>query len=232
MKTEKPINFNAEMIRAILDGRKTQTRRPMKPQPMGYDPVLNEKGEWEFTDDFNNTDPLHFHKRLYKPGDILWVREAFQPLVKESACDEYGDPISDKINYETGEGQYVNYPATDGVIEFSDIGRDGDLSFARRSAMHMPRWASRITIEVVKESLQQLGDVTGDDILAEGVYYKTDGFELKWLTPLVRMRKRFDDFRNLWNSIYEKKGLKWDDELWVRATEFKRIEQTKTKAGK
>ena len=138
---ERPILFKGEMVRAILDGRKTQTRRIMKPQPIEYDGMLMWKGlAWAAV-----TDPDQPESPYGIPGDRLWVRETFA----------YTDST---INDQPG---YV-YRATD--PDWSEM-----EGFKWKPSIFMPRKASRITLEIVNVRVERLQNITEEDANAEGI---------------------------------------------------------------
>lgn len=185
---ERPILFSGPMIRAILDGRKTQTRRVIKPQPVGA---------WAA--------PGKTACPYGVPGDRLWVRETWRPS-------------------QTGEGSRC--PAW-----YAADGADGE-HVRWKPSIFMPRWASRITLEITRIDVRRVQDV-GTDALAEGVELtefwtpkEVEGrpFEEKWWDdfyfwshyPLVA-------FRKLWDSINANRGFGWDVNPWVWVVEFRRV---------
>lgn len=192
---EKPILFSGEMVKAILDGRKTQTRRVVKPQPPeGYRQwgrCIN--GNVAFTDH-----PLQGEKgnviNVRGPygdvGDRLWVRESM---------------------YMDKDGVWL-YSADD---DFVGCDRDDELamiSWAHHKetehcpSIHMPRWASRITLEITGVRVERLQDITDDDAKAEGV-------------------GGVGTFGVLWNEINAKRGHSWDTNPWVWVIEFKKVSE-------
>jgi hypothetical protein len=175
--SERPILFNGEMVRAILDGRKTQTRRVMKPQPF-----TNEDGEvqktevgWGYptaTDKYGNEDAGDEEifacwgedwsiKAPYIPSDRLWVRETWQLL--SGSIDYYNGGMEfDDWRGEIPKGKPFGHYALDYK---ADANSDGPW----RPSIHMPRWASRITLEVVAVRVERLQDISEADAEAEGV---------------------------------------------------------------
>jgi len=173
--TDRPILFSAPMIRALLEGRKTQTRRVLKPQPPpGANLVAHPfRGDGQdlhvqFYDergDVLKSEPLRF-----SPGDRLWVREAITKFV-------------------SGERATCHYPADNtgvlgnGVLSVSD-GRA--VWFWKRDALpaiHMPRWASRLTLTVTDVRVQRLQEIDEADAVAEGVERFADGANWKDYSP-------------------------------------------------
>jgi hypothetical protein len=195
---ERPLLFNAEMVRAILDGRKTQTRRAVK--AMALDWLENSKFIPEYV-----ASPDNDMCPNGKIGDQIWVRETFSAM---------GD--------NTGHALPIYYRA------------DGDDGFAWTPSIHMPRWASRIQLEITNVRIERLQDIGEDDAEAEGIeginqptggddyqdYWRDYGVNKKdadgwpWFTgdPIA-------SFKSLWNSIYKN----WDSNPWVWVIEFKVI---------
>lgn len=189
---EHPILFSGEMVRAILDGRKMKTRRVIKPQP---DTV------WHDTSAVPHTyyDGIRELNCPYgQPGDLLWVREtwgvsAFLNKVKPS---------------ELKQSAQVSYRVDATGSELSH--------FVWRPSIFMPRWASRITLEVTGVQVERLNDISEEDARAEGVHPNQ-------LTTIQPYRAAFC---GLWDSINEKRGYGWLDNPWVWVVEFK-VKETK-----
>jgi len=189
---ERPILFNTEMVKAVLDGRKTQTRRVIKPRPHGeyghYDPSIG----YRFKGGPNIKCPYG------ETGDQLWVRESFSFHEKEDGEDvvKYVDGTT-KGGFEKSCYDYM-------------VGRFGKL----RPSIHMPKWASRITLEITNirvERVQEINESTEVD--AEG-------------TPNyngVPSGASITDFKLLWDSINKSRGYGWEVNPWVWVIEFKRI---------
>ena len=215
---ERPILFSGEMVRAILQGRKTQTRRLVMPMPAYPDAFKGVRMEFNSSrcgvDIWNSsgTLPAHFWKCPFgKPGDRLWVRETWGKGSENNVCH-----ISD---------EEIFYRATDPGWD------DNDTGFKWRPSIHMPRWASRITLEVVSVKVERLQDISGEDAICEGVpcsrwseddWVDSDGFR----TPIVkRHAQAIEEFAELWDSIYGKKpGCSWADNPFVWAGEFKVVQ--------
>lgn len=207
---ERPILMSAPMVRALLEGRKTQTRRVVKPQPTNvdnYEPgMVNEAWQAGFVD----------VKCPYgKPGDRLWVRESFQPLLQDDV--KWGD-----ADYKTGEGYAINYVATDGAKEFFDCRNDEAFCDRVTPSIFMPRWASRITLEVTEVRVQRLQEISEEDAIAEGVglnevesyrrQVEVNGFALRGGAP-ARCA-----YAALWENING--AGSWDANPWVWAVSF------------
>jgi hypothetical protein len=211
---ERPILFSAPMVRAILNGTKTQTRRVVKPWNGAEPSSKPAPADLEYLPDFTcyrSTCPYG------QPGDQLWVRESFQPFLADGV-DHW------KANWETGEGYAVGYPATDGIKEFIDA--DDNLKSTCKPSIHMPRWASRILLEVVSVRVERLQDISVADAIAEGIEpepetahwknYDTSPGGWRYLESPIQ------SYRTLWNSINGPDA--WDANPWVWVVEFKRME--------
>jgi len=198
---ERPIIFNDEMVRAILEGRKTQTRRIMKPQM-----------------EFRNVDDL-FHSWTYRlknevrllypnakeiilaecpfgqPGDRLWVRECWAPV--------YSNPKS-AIYRADGERQSG---ACCGCVW--------------KPSIHMPRWASRTTLQVTGVRVERLQDIREEDARLEGAYW-SNGAPDEYGNRTEHPVDARDEFAALWESIYG--DYSWAANPWVWVVEFRRLQ--------
>lgn len=206
---ERPILFSAPMVRAILDGRKTQTRLAVKPQPSmerdcepeGYNWVPMHKGR-----------ELSHHQCPYgQPGDRLWVREAFRLFDAQEECACYDLCVCSRHH-----GKTV-YQA------------DEDCGESKwKPSIHMPRWASRITLEITGIRVERLQDVSETDAVAEGVerYAPDQNYWHEYFANPTGDARRCclsarESFAGLWKSLY---GVdSWYANPWVWAIEFKRI---------
>jgi hypothetical protein len=199
---DKPIIFNDPMVRAILEGRKTVTRRVVKPQP---DPTKNIAGICpELKDEsglfqtwLRNSDggvDEDFNAQQWKcpygaPGDRLWVREMWAdvntydgPAICYRADGSYmsWQDFSTSFGPDYGAGpsmDYKSYPG-DYCMWWSDL-LNGAPEHKWRPSIHMPRWASRITLDVTGVRVERLQDITEEDAKAEGLSF--DG--LAWFVP-------------------------------------------------
>ena len=201
----KSILFNDEMVRAILDGRKTKTRRPLKPQP-------DEGRKGSFSCPFGQV------------GDRLWVRETWYPAFSRAESDN-------------------------GCVYKADYGARPDLAkewvpcSSRKGggwkpSIHMPRWASRITLEITDIRIERLQEITEEDAKAEAARKFTNlppdpspypyGNEPRWSMEDPRStRECMGSARytsaNLWERLYAKKGLGWYANPWVWVLTFRRV---------
>jgi hypothetical protein len=199
---ERPVLFIGEMVRAILDGRKTQTRRVIKPQP----------NDW-----VSFADGLLQAKNPYgDPGDRLWVRETWQTVPRRAVSKEecWWVPPS-------------YWPGTDSIkLDPRNTTRaivyraDGEFPIPGgwRPSIFMPRWASRINLTIKDVRVERVQDITQSDAKAEGinpVLYDTygDSNDEEYI-------REPGGFMWLWDSINAKRGYGWDKNPWVRVIEF------------
>lgn len=207
---ERPIIFNAPMVRAILANTKTQTRRVVKPQP-----ETSHDGEpywyvggyraWEYRD---TTDILRKGGNSLRcpfgaPGDRLWVRESWRA---PASCDHI-PPRS------IADSEARRFVADECVGPDAGFGK-------KRPSMFMPRWASRITLEVTGVRVERLHDISEGDAVAEGSVTVC-------MTPTGEDNGSAiwgpDGYCALWESINGPGS--WDANPWLWAITFKRLEQ-------
>lgn len=215
MSNERPILFKDDMIRAILEGRKYQTRRllkfhPVQPGPGYYFDAYNGGPQWNWWDK-NHRQHLGqiFKCRYGKPGDHLWVQEDYGYKIRNVG----GTPHEQAV-----------YRATDpdAVSCYDCNGKEQPLLW--QPAETMPREASRITLEITNVRAERLQDISEEDALREGVEHDSPH---RSYFPTAEggpaFRSAAGAFRRLWQSIY---GLdSWDANPWVWVIEFKRIDQ-------
>jgi hypothetical protein len=219
---ERPILFSSEMIRAILDGRKTQTRRVMKPQP--------DLSEWRFTGET-------WEKYLGYPighdvpkspygsiGDLLWVRETFLD----------GEDYPCSPHYDSEKESRWTYKA--------DCPPDQWENISWKPSIFMPRSASRITLKITNIRVEQIQQISRDDAKAEGIddstliykngderhNYRRSEIYQKFGKPYgkgdVKVADERDCFAYLWDSINAKRGFSWGSNPFVWVIEFERVE--------
>lgn len=217
-RTERSIIFSADMVRAIMDGKKTQTRRVIKPQPrygLFREPMwsLWKNGVW--ADGYG----LQLRCLYGVVGDQLWVKETWATA---GNWDEYKP--SELLDHWFSLSQ-LRYKATE---KFPD----GEY-FTWRPSIFMPRWASRIQLEIKGVRVEQLREITEEDAIAEGVGF---GFQMNAGWPDYRYINTRGiceltqdsvvmSFSTLWDSIYKKRGFGWDVNPWVWVVEFARVER-------
>lgn len=196
---ERPILFSGPMVQAILEGRKTQTRRVVKPQPIRYESLLM----WA-----KNTRQSFGIKGVDVPDEVLtlcpfgaignrlWVRENF-----------YVQPHLWEQNHDV---QPIHYA--------SDVTPDQVEDYVQKPSIHMPKWASRITLEITGVRVERVRQITGEDCEKEGILYDPDEPEIGPCGADADLNL-IEDFRVLWDSVYKN----WNDNPWVWVVEFKRI---------
>lgn len=234
---ERPIIFNAEMVRAILDGRKTQTRRALRIQPTECNHTHwpdNPNSEWKHDDkgwscavcgngtSLTKRDVKGITCPFGKVGDRLWVRETWG--VVSHAFDDDGmmvnwipDRPATGINeMPFGNGYYSGHAiyAADGAFTWGDDDGHVDGRSCWKPSIHMPRAASRILLEITDVRVERLNDISEEDAKAEGAPTEC----------CVIGDKHFLGFRTLWKSIYGAES--WEANPWVWVIEFKRMEAT------
>lgn len=216
---ERAILFSGRMVRAILEGRKTQTRRLVKPQPIIDGPVSwwpdNSKPEHAFIGDGDLQiklleDASCPYGYAYADGskDRLWVRETWAALDRE-----FEDPeVIYRADYRPGTGIYAS-PCNCGWCD------DGENHAKWRPSIYMPRWASRINLEITGVRVERLQDITTSDIAAEGVDNGKSN---------AKMGDRHDAmqriaFEELWDSINGDRAA-WSSNPWVWVVDFARVQ--------
>lgn len=200
--------FNAEMVRAILDGRKTQTRRPIKWKQTRFTEIgeREDGNKWPWSEDAEHAFDFWHPCPFGSVGDRIWVRETFQgPLFDFDLMDSY---CKDSTPFEKSE--FCVYKA-DGVPapEFYDA--DDELHCCWRPSIHMPRWASRILLEITGVRVERLKSISDRDALREGC----STADMKSGDCVA------DVFARLWASIYGSDS--WNANPWVWVIEFKRV---------
>lgn len=224
---ERPILFSPPMVKAILDDRKTQTRRPLRDQkPIDLGASMHGT--------HLTRRAVHDHGRLVghrnaivrcpygQPGDRLWVRERHCFLdVKRSALSQF--PLGPQNNDEVGPDIWNL------CIEYSD-GSENETSFEGkkpkqtrergefkwRPGMFMPRWASRLALEVTAVRVERLQEISEEDALAEGISRRPIEGE-----PDLSLPAR-DGYQWLWDTLNADRGFGWDKNPWVWVVEFKK----------
>jgi len=194
--SDRPIIFSAPMIRALLDGRKSMTRRILKSQPPEWVTRMCHEGRngWIGSGDGHGV-LMHVP---YAVGDRLWCREAWS-----GAYQFRNVPPSQRVSVATPDGPILRddiWYWADGNPEFGDYERP-------RPSIHMPRWASRLTLTVTDVRVQRVQDISEDDAFEEGV--------TRLDVPLATYKAAF---RDLWNHLHGPHA--WDRNDWVAAYTF------------
>ncbi|MFU0733142.1 morphogenetic protein [Klebsiella quasipneumoniae] len=200
--TERGMIFNAEMVRAILDGRKTQTRRPVKfpvhDKNLGCELAGNElAGELSAGNYLNSA--------FGRPGDCIWVRETW-------SSDFANYYPNDRVWYAADNNCRLDIEVVDGVRGIYSPESDVHVPFRWRPSIHMPRWASRILLEITDVRVERLKSISDGDAIREGC----STADMKSGDCVA------DVFARLWASIYGSDS--WNANPWVWVIEFKRVE--------
>lgn len=231
---ERPILFSAPMVRAILSGTKTQTRRIVKCPPATSDWVVSPErdGKWWPTDGSDYVGD-GIACPYGAPGDRLWVRETWRTAIDldrlspAQICDKCID---------------AGYPKPWAPLKYADdveVNRFGlrglgDAWGKARASIHMPRWASRITLEITGVRVERLHAITDADAIAEGARRFVDipdpspykrgprwSMESPASTDECLGSPRWA-FANLWIKINGQ--WSWDANPWVWVVEFRRVD--------
>lgn len=232
---ERPILFSAPMVRAILAGTKTQTRRAVKPQPALVDPRnsrlpgLYRNGDFAWRDKGaplgcatisckpNGPDGWALENSPFgQPGDRLWVRETWLDLQGTG------------IERATGDLSRYAYAADTPPGSHGDECRK-NYGLRWRPSIHMPRWASRITLEITGVRVERLQGISEADAEAEGCAKNHNGYYLGGphaVSGRKQMATAQSAYRDLWESING--AGSWEANPWVWVVEFKRVEGSAT----
>lgn len=206
---EKPILFNTEMVRAILDGWKTQTRRIMKRQPPEGEKV--EYNEYYNMLLIHNVPAWH---GPYEVGDMLWVRETWKSATGDPAGGGYA--LFDTYVYKADGKAKDDYPVDELMVEDR-----------WHPSIHMPRKAARIFLRVKDVRAEKLQSITQEDVKKEGVkpaLVRNGDLPFTWENTLNASRVL--EFIRLWNSTIKSKDRSlygWNANPWVWVVEFERI---------
>lgn len=243
---ERGMIFNAEMVRAILDGRKTQTRRIMSVQPESSEfglryitesSLAKEVGMyfWSLSDACGmKARSKPFACPYGKPGDRIWVRETWATLGNEDGCcvdwegnlckgDESSAARIYRASCEQRPGDYGLWSIPDDAY-WKPHTKEHKFEGAWRPSIHMPRWASRILLEITDVRVERLNAISEEDARAEGII---DGGCLNCGDPepcgcANPEPDATDAFAYLWQSIYGQES--WNANPWVWVISFERIE--------
>lgn len=201
MSKIKPILFNTEMVKAILNGEKTMTRRIVRPQPPATTVVRHRADSWDWTFWADN-DCGHPMRQPYKPGDILWVRETWRKtgvLIQPYAyrADE------DRLHLVGEDGQRLS------------------VMYRWRPSIHMPKEAARLFLRVTEIRAERLQDITSNDCAKEGV-------EREAISAVGEEFAR-GIFSDIWDNTVKPTDAPcygWKANPWVWVIEFERVGHT------
>lgn len=217
---ERPILFSGPMVRAILDGRKTQTRRVVTPTidvsvPFvsfnggGYvGPGLDLWAQWA-----NQWGGDYRERRcpFGAPGDRLWVRETWAPMCHRADPHCWCEPGDESHHYteyraDTNDARPGDWPEDE----------EGDYVPRWRPSIHMPRARSRLTLEVTGVRVERVRDISEADAIAEGA-------EPAPCTASGCSLPHVHGYAKLWDSLYERGGPAWGANPWVWVVEFRKV---------
>lgn len=211
---ERPILFSGRLVRAILEGRKSVTRRVVKQQPQDKwgQGVHQSDGLFRVHGRFSQLDGYVLCP-YGAPGDRLWVREthAIIPATAYVMSNDDGQPIA----HRTAGDWWAVY-------------REGWTRCPPGRwcpSIHMPRWASRISLEVTEVCVERLCEITDADAIAEGVEPVTAGQDVD-IDGYWWNGRPVERFRELWNEINAPRGFGWNANPWVWVIRFRRVEAT------
>lgn len=198
---ERPLLMSGPMVRAILDGRKSVTRRVVKPQP---------------PEDYGTIEVGRFHPTGWtRDGEEYPCAETFGAYTLDGECSwrcPYGEPGDRLWVRETWAGE-------ESCVYRADSPNDDRSNIVRwRPSIHMPRWASRISLEVIEVRVERLQEITEEEAAAEGADPSlfrepglSDGFEHRL------------SFAHLWDSLNDYRGYGWDANPWVWVIRFRAL---------
>ncbi len=234
MSKAYPVIFNDEMVRAILDGRKTQTRRVIK--------LSHERGMLNPVVRGRNGEITSVSCRLApllcpfgQPGDRIWVRETWALLGNEDGCCvDWHDNLckgDEKSAAKIYRASCVQRPGDYGLWSIPDDAEwkphtdDHKFEGAWRPSIHMPRWACRILLEITDVRVERLNAISEQDARLEGVPPAGElipDYPDVYLTPTGDFATAKVAFQRLWESIYGEES--WQGNPWVWVVAFKRVE--------
>jgi len=191
---EIPILFSTPMVQAILDGRKTMTRRVCKLDTANFDYDPKDKDYGPFLqDEYGDSIDVKALCSYGQPGDRLWVRETWM-----ATEPHFGKGTEPKYYYRA-----------DQTPESEQCRKDFGIPW--KPSIHMPKVAARIWLEVISVRVERLQEITYEDCLREGMWnYGTDVDTLA-------------AFQELWQNLNAKRGYDWNVNPWVWVVEFERV---------
>ena len=205
---ERPILFSATMVRALLAGTKTQTRRVVKMKTHHQIEERDNGTPWPWMYDGERDADSWMACPYGQPGDRLWVRETWRTDAR----------LDDKAP-NAFSGWPVKYEADSTALNHGAF--FGQTDGKTRVSIHMPRWASRITLEITGVRVERLQDISEADALAEGIEDRGKGFAVYGTDDGIT----FDpirSYRSLWEQINGPGS--WDANPWVWVVEFRSVE--------
>lgn len=226
--SDRGVIFTGDSVRGIIAGRKTQTRRLMKPQP---ELTENAGIAWKrglygmHTDGTPHVTELLKHCPYGVPGDNLWVRETWYDDLSPPP-----PPPAERERHEDGSVEGIEYRASHDCTNFEagcPCNPEGDGKRSEwRSPRYMPRWASRLTLKVTGVRVERVQGISDDDAIAEGVQksacglwcgrpHRAQGMPTQHNTPR-------EAFASIWDNINGKRAP-WSSNCWCWVVDFRRV---------
>jgi hypothetical protein len=236
---KRPILFGKEMILAILAGRKTQTRRIMK-EPWRISLPMTIRGDWPFQGTWAAPGIYEAHHNKYGAVSVKATSNekmlGIKPAEFEWVCPygQVGDHLRVRESLREGDDGVWVYAADNEPVGCDRVDEGAMLTWAHHkeashcSSIHMPLWASRITLEVTEVHVERVNDISDEDAMSEGVYEWYKAVQLphegwSYWSP-QHGSGAASKFKELWNSINgTRPGCSWADNPWVWAIAFKRV---------
>lgn len=233
--TDRPILFSDPMVRAILAGHKTMTRRVVKPQPPDWCDTAGVSawtppGAWEFRGNYESAGPASkFNRCPYLPVSEtrLWVRETWGQTCDSASCGLVCYRADRRAYHMLCECDGEGDPVGHGWQHYDPLAAWEHIRW--RPSIHMPRWASRITLQLTSVRAERLQEITEADAAAEGlIKLSVTGF---FALPsdgrhyYSGWNSAREGFRDLWDSLNAKRGFPWDSNPWVFVLSFERVEE-------
>jgi hypothetical protein len=260
---ERGLIFSGGLVPKILSGAKTQTRRVVTPHTSYMDgsPVNAEVwSELQFDRAWTDRGPspagnpgpylkvprpwiqkgkqidetVHRIYPRYFPGDRIWVRETWN-LIKEVGCPTETDHGTEwSTEWEYWDGPLPKEPPEGWLLVFRADQEEGFVDGPWRPSIHMPRWASRITLELTKVRVERLHEMNQQDAIAEGIEYLGDDHPIvrdnsefpRWYNGRIYTHTDFEAMYDLWNRLNAKRGFSFDSNPWVWILEFKLLDKS------
>lgn len=226
----KPIIFSTPMVKAILEGRKTMTRRILKPQPdLGLDPfesyghitvgnyspaLIDKNGEMypgeEIFGAYTDDGEWGWKCPYGQVGDRLWVRETHVISAPPNSNVAVYYPADNQVRFLDPFNHKYSSEMSNGQTLYG--------GFKKKPSIHMPRWASRIILEITEVRVERLQKITADDAFHEGIE-RYDGVPNEFRDTYFIYK-----FEELWDSLNAKRGYGWSVNPWVWVIEFRMVD--------
>jgi len=213
---EKPIFFNTEMVQAILDGRKTMTRRVIKTDVVNQFDICPVDGPIAYIDQETGDSYRPEDLCRYKVGDVLWVRETWYKNYPHKYGRYFYRADGEEIDMPTIYGETIKYGKADGL--------------KWRPSIHMPKSAARIWLEVTNVRVERVQEISEEDAKAEGIrsyWAEPHRNDPPFIGAAKELGKdlcstRTKAFSQIWDGLNAKRGYGWDTNPWVWVISFER----------